>query len=212
MSKQQTEVEESRPIEKKQRKFSFIEPIAGIIFAVVATIIFLGFPQIITIVFIGGRLIPTFDAEVIRSLWLPIILWAVVRIGVDVAYLVQQRYTQSLAIISLIGNALTAILTFIIFINSRIVYWEYVDFVHRYYEEIAAWFGAIIARPNIIILVVILLVLVLDTFNAIRKGGLMRKTDEDDEDDDEENKSDESKTEESANVEDKTEENAEKVT
>jgi len=162
------EEKEQRP--EKEKRFSMFEPIAGIIFAIVCTIIFLGFPQIITIVFIGGRLIPTFDAEVIRSLWLPIILWCVFRVGVEVAYLIIKRYTKKLTIISLVGHALTAICTLIIFVSPRIVFWEYVDFIHRYFEDVARWFGNILAKPNLIILVVMLVVLIIESVTVIRKG------------------------------------------
>ena len=170
MSKPEAKPDDSHPATKKKIKFSFFEPIAGIIFAVVAAIIFYFYPQIITIVFIGGRLIPTFDAEVIQSLWIPILVWVILRVGVEVAFLIERRYTQRLAITSLIGNVLTAIATFIIFFSDKIVYWEYVDFVHTYFADVAVWFGDILARPNIIILVVIILVLVLESINAIRKG------------------------------------------
>jgi len=155
---------------KKRLKFSLVEPIVGIIFAVVAAVIFLRFSQIITITFIGGHLIPTFDADVIQSLWLPIIIWAILRIGINVAYLIERYYTQRLAVVSVIVNVLSAIVLFIIFFDDRIVHWEYVDFINRYFEEIAAWFGAIIARPNLIILAIMVIVMIIDSVTVIKKG------------------------------------------
>ena len=170
MSMPKNDLEDSRPPLRKEKKFSYFEPFAGIIFAIVATVIFLGFPQIITIVFIGGRLIPTLDEVVIQSLWLPIILWAVFRIGVEVAYLIERRYTPRLAVISLIGHVLTAIVTVIIFADSRIVYWEYVDFVHTYFENVAEWFGEVLAKPNLIILAIMMIVLIIESINVVKKG------------------------------------------
>ena len=155
-------------------KFSYFEPLKGITFAVVATIIFLGFPQIITYVFVGTRLIPTFDAEVVRSLWLPIILWAVFRVGIDVAYIIERHYTKRLAIITIIGDVLAAICGIIIFINQRIVYWEYIDFIHTYFEDMAEWFSvpltAILDKPNLIILVLMIFFFVLECFAVVRKA------------------------------------------
>ena len=161
---------DSHEIPKKGVKFSYFEPIAGIIFAVAATVIFLGFPQIITVAFIGGRLIPTFDEEVIRSLWVPIIIWAVLRIGVEVAYLIERSYTQRLAVISVIGHTLTAIASIIILVSPRIVYWEYIDFIHTYFDDVAAWFGAILAKPNLIILFIMIIVLVIESITVVNKG------------------------------------------
>jgi len=183
LSNPEAKTEESRPAPKKKIKFSYFEPVAGIIFALVAAAIFYFFPQIITIVFIGGRLIPTFNSEVIQSLWLPILIWVILRVGVEVAFLVERRYTQRLALISFIGNVLTAIATFIIFFNDRIVHWEYVDFVHKYFADVAVWFGNILAKPNLIILVIIVIVLIIESINVIKKGRKSRVKDKEDKDD-----------------------------
>ena len=183
MSNSEANTNDDRPVPKKKLKFSYFEPVAGIIFAVVAAFIFYFYPQIITIVFIGGRLIPTFDAVVIQSLWLPILIWVILRVFVEVAFLIERRYTQRLALVAFIGNVLSAIATFIIFFSDRIVYWEYIDFVHTYFADVAVWFGNIIARPNLIILVVIVLVLIIETINVVKKGRKSRVKDKEDKDD-----------------------------
>ncbi|MCL2627785.1 MAG: hypothetical protein FWD44_03695 [Oscillospiraceae bacterium] len=166
---------EEKPEKKKKQKgkhsFSFVEPIIGIFIAILFTTIFLWFSQIITIAFIGGELIPTFDAEVIKtSLWLPIIAWGVIRVGVNVAYLIERSYTKRLTVISIIGNALTAVASFLILFNDRIVYSGYVDFIRTYFEDTAAWFGEILTKPNLIILVVIIIVLIFDSIGVATKS------------------------------------------
>jgi len=181
LKKEEVEVSKAPQKEEKNIKFSYFEPVAGIIFAIVATVIFLGFPQIIAVVFVSGPLIPTFNAEVIRSLWIPIILWAVFRIFVEVFYLVERRYTKRLAIITMIGNALAFICTLIIFIPYRIVNVDYIDWIHTYFANIAAWFGEILARPNIVIIVIMLVGLILDSITVIRKGFKKKTEDEDEE-------------------------------
>ena len=174
--------------EIKDLRFSVFEPIKGIIFAVVATVIFLGFPQIITYVFIGRRLIPTFDAEVVRSLWIPIILWAVFRIGIEVAGLFERHYTKRLAVITIIGNVLALICGLIIFVRPRIVFWEYSDFIHRYFDDMAAWFSVpltrILDRPNLIILFLMIFFLVIECITAVRKGRKTKETEDDEDEDD----------------------------
>lgn len=174
----------------KTLRFSYFEPIAGMIFSILCAVIFLWFSEIITIVFVGGRLIPTFDETVIQSMWFLVILWGLLRIAVDISYLVERCYTKRLAIISIVGNTLTAIVGCILLIPHRIVYWEYIDFVHEYFEETAAWFGSIAASPNLIILVVMVIVLALETITAVRKGwknDARKKTDSDDDSADSDN-------------------------
>ena len=162
--------------EVKDVKFSYFEPIKGITFAVVATVIFLVFPQIITYVFVGNRLIPTFDASVIRSasIMIPAILWALFRIGIEVAYFIERHYTKRLAIITIIGNVLALICGFIIFVTPRIVNVEYSDFIHRYFEDMAAWFSvpltSILDRPNLIILFLMIFFLVIECITTMRKA------------------------------------------
>jgi len=170
---------------EKDIKFSYFEPVAGIIFAIVASVIFLVFPHIIAVVFVSGPLIPTFDAEVIRSFWIPIVLWAILRIFVEVFYLVERRYTKRLAIGTMIGNGLAFICTLIIFIPYRIVNVDYIDWIHTYFASIAAeWFGEILARPNIVIIVIMLIGLILDSITVVRKG-FKKKKEEDEEEEDE---------------------------
>jgi len=169
----------------KEKRFSYSEPAKGIIFAVVATILFLGFPQVITYVFIG-ELIPIFNAAVVRSLWLPIILWALFRIGIEVFYIIERRYTKRLAIVTITGNVLATICGLIIFVSPRILWQGYVDFVHTNFQDMAAWFTApltrILDRPNLIILFVMILVFVIESINIARRSHLIEnKKDENEE-------------------------------
>ena len=180
-NKEQANLSETPPKQQKKLKFSYFEPVAGMIIAIAATIIFFFFPQIIGVFFIGGRVIPTFETEVIRSLWIPIFLWALLRIGVEVAFLVERRYTRRLALISVIGYVLTAIVTFIIFLSDRIVHWEYVEFIHTRFDNLAAWFANVIAKPNLIILVFMMLILIMESINVIRKGNKAKEKEEEEE-------------------------------
>jgi len=165
----------------KDIRFSYFEPFKGIIIAIVVTVLFLASPQIIAYVFVD-RLIPTFITSAVRSLWIPIILWALIRIGIEVAYIIERHYTKRLAMITVIGNVLATICGIIIFISPRIVNGEYIDFIHRYFEDMAAWFSVpltrILDRPNLIILVIMIVVFIVESINMIRRGN---KTEDEDE-------------------------------
>ena len=182
------EAEENK--DQKNLKFSYIEPVAGIAFSVLAAVIFLGFPIVIGVYFIGGHIIPTFIAEYFRdwSLWIiiPGIIWTLLRVGVEVAYLVERRYTKRLAKISVIGNVLAAICTFIMFVSPRIVNQDYVDWVHAYFANVSVWFGNLLANPHLIILFIIIVALILDSVNVVRKGNKAEDKEDDESEPDEE--------------------------
>ena len=187
--KQQADDSHHEPESKiKNVRFSYFEPVKGIIFTIVVTVLFLVFPQIIAFVFYGSmnpRLIPTFDAVVIRYLiiLIPAILWALLRIGIEIAYMIERSYTKRLALITVIGNFLAIICGVFIFISPQIVYGEYIAFVHRYFEDMAAWFSVpltrILDRPNLIVLVIMLVALVIESINVVRKAH-KENADEDD--------------------------------
>jgi len=177
----QDNMTDSHPEPEKKLTFSYLEPVFGIIFAIVATVIFLIFSQIITVVIIDGPVIETFLKEEIQRWFvlIPAIIWALLRIGVEVAYLVERRYTRRLAKISLVGNALAVICTFLVLVSPRILNPDYVTLIHNGYDNVnASWFGNILANPNLIILVVILIVLVIESVNVVRRGYKEEKKDE----------------------------------
>ena len=173
---------------KKRVKFSYFEPTVGIIIAVVFVTIFLVFPQIITYVFIGDRLIPTFDAAVIQSTLIIVfsILWALIRIVIEVSHFIERSFTKRLALITIIGNVLAAICGFVIFISPRIVFWEYSDFVHKYFEDMAAWFSVpltrILDRPNLIILAIMIVVFIIESVNMVKNSNKAKGKKDEDED------------------------------
>jgi len=184
-NKDQVNQPESQPEPEKKVKFSYFEPVAGIIFALVATIIFYFFPQIIAVGFFGNPIviIPTFVEEVIKSLWLPIFLWAILRIVVEIVYLVERRYTKRLAIITIIGNLLAFVSTLFVFIPDRIVNPEYINWVHDHISPIATWFGELLAKPHWIIIAIMLIGLILDSITVTVKGIKASKKDKDEDDD-----------------------------
>jgi len=182
------EEEEKNEEPEKKIKFSYFEPVAGIILAIAALVVFYFFPQIIAIVFVNGPVIPTFNIEAIKGagslLWIPIFLWAILRIAVEVFYLIERRYTKRLAIVTMVGNTLAFICTLIIFIPVSIMNPEHLDWVRTHYINNAAWFGEVLARANIVVIIIMLIGLILDSITVIRKGFKKKKKDDDEEDKD----------------------------
>jgi len=180
MQNTQNNLDESKAKKNKSNQFSYFEPITGMIFAIICTVIFGWFSEIITWSYYGTahdtivqgviRLVPTFNSDVISSIIVLIIIWGLLRIAIDGFYLYERSYTNRLAKVSIVGNVLTFIVSCIILIPSRIVNDEYVVHVHSAFVDGMQWFGAIIARPNIIILVLLVIILFLESLHATRKG------------------------------------------
>jgi len=168
-------IPEDNPDKKslKTKKFPYFEPISGIIIAIVCVVVFVLFSDLITIAFWldPPALIPTFlEHELHRFIiWFPAVLWGITRLVVNIAYLIEKIYTKRLAIIALICNALTVILTFIIMIDGRIVNPVYAQWMRDLFEPVAPWFGEILARANLTILVILVVVMILDSITVVRK-------------------------------------------
>ena len=193
MSESNNQANLSDPNKKpvKVIKFSYFEPVVGIIIALAVSIVFYFFPHIIAIVFVSGPVIPTFNIEVINGqgsyLWIPILLWAVLRIGVEIVYLIERRYTKRLAIITMIGNTFAFICTLVIFLPVTIMNPEHIEWVQTHYINNAAWFGEILARANTVVIIIMLIGLILDSITSIRKGFKSKKVREDVKEDKDEN-------------------------
>jgi len=171
---QKSNSSDSPKVTKKEMKFSKSEPVVGILIALVASIVFYFFPQVIAIVFVSGPVIPTFDVNVINgpesTLWIPILLWALLRIGVEIAYFVERRYTKRLAVITMIGNVFAFICTLVIFLPVTIMNPEHIEWVRTHYIDNAAWFADILANANLVVIGIMLISLILDSITVVKKG------------------------------------------
>jgi len=116
------------PAPKESSRIKPQEPVFSIMFSVLATVIFLGFPQIFT-AWLDGALIPIFDEQAVRGLWLPIILWAVLGISKEVVKLIDGRYTIRLAVVTLAANMLILLCAAPVFLNGSIFNPAIADYV-----------------------------------------------------------------------------------
>jgi len=115
--------------------------------------------------------------------------------------MIERSYTKRLALITVVGNFLAIVCGLFIFLDHRIVYGEYITFVHRYFEDMAAWFSVpltrILDRPNLIVLVIMVVVLVIESINVLRRANKVSENyDDDKEDKSKEEESEEPKPEE----------------
>ena len=100
------------------------EPIAGMVWCVIAAVVFLGFPQVAGIGLFpagGESWVPLFDVAAIRSLWLPVALWAVLGIAKEIVKLIEGRYTRRLAIVTAAADIGIGVSAAVMFSQGRIM-------------------------------------------------------------------------------------------
>lgn len=144
------------------------DPILGIVFSILVVVVFLGFPYILGGAWIGdGTYIPMFDTDIIRSLWLPIILWMVFRIAVEVAYLVEKRYKPRLTVIAVTLNIATAICAFIVLWGDRLINSEFLYYMEEFADSAIANLISFIPMGLLLVFMALLLI---ETITVIYKG------------------------------------------
>jgi len=121
------------PVPVKSERIKPWEPIAGMAWCVVAAVVFLGFPQVAAIGSFpadgGGGWVPLFNVPVIRSLWLPVALWAVLGIGKEIVRLADGRYTRRVAIVTVAADIGIGVSAAVMFLQGRIINLDFLQAV-----------------------------------------------------------------------------------
>ena len=147
-------------------------PIGGIAFAVSTSVLFLGFPYVMRIGWNFGW-VAVFDTGIIRSLWLPIILWTIVEIVAEIMKLVEGRYTMRLAMVTVVTSILQVIFTIIVFGNNGILNPEFISQMGELgvdFEAIGWIYDNIIMQPNMLIMAIVLIVIFFETLDVVVKA------------------------------------------
>jgi len=142
------------------------DAIASIIFSVAVSVVVLAFPEIIGLWTQDTGWVPVFIPAVLRSLWMFIILWAILDIIKESVKLVEGRYTSRLLIVTIVCNVLIMISTAIVFLNVRILNPEFVPTINSFITDSPdgqAVMSAVFGNINYIVIGFTLLGLVVDT-------------------------------------------------
>jgi uncharacterized membrane protein len=108
-------------VPNKTEAISIWEPVISIILNVLFVTAFLAIPQIIGIWFESSGWTPLFNADVIKSLWIPILFWAILGILKDVLRLIEGRYTIRLASVTTLLNLFMFICAAALLLNSSVI-------------------------------------------------------------------------------------------
>ena len=108
-------------VPEKETRIKRHDPIMGIVWAVIATVLFLVFPWFAGVWVKNIGWIPFFLTTVIRSHWLPITLWGILSISKESFKLIEGQYTKRLAIATVAANLSIAICAAVVFVSGSIV-------------------------------------------------------------------------------------------
>jgi len=155
-------------------KVSKGESAFGIIISIAMVVVFLVNPHVFG-AHVDGVWIPVFDIEAMRGLWLPIILFAIFGIGMEIAAIVEGWYTMRLAVITLISNIIVAICAISIF-SGNIINPEFISFAESTFTfDGAVWLADGLSHANWVVLAIILIVAAAETISAFVKALMARR-------------------------------------
>jgi hypothetical protein len=152
------------PAEKA--KISVPWAIFGIVFSITMTALLLGFPHIIQGYFPGTGWVHVFDIEVLRGMWLFLILWAGLEIFVEIVSLMAGHYSKHLAAVGVTSGILQIGFAIIVFGNAAIINPDFVSAitsaVDGYAPEIVSY-----VRPHLWILAVCIVAIFIETVDTL---------------------------------------------
>jgi len=164
-------------VPEAKMKISPLEPIFWIVFSIVTTIIFLGFPHVLA-ARIGGSWVTVLDIGVIRGLWFPILMWTLFEITAEVVKLVEGRYNMRVASVTVISCILQMICVVVVFGNNDIVNPELISHIENWGLNIQAMGGHLsnlLTRPSLGAMVILLIILVWEIVEVIVKTVLAKR-------------------------------------
>jgi hypothetical protein len=154
---------------QESEKIGIGEPIFGIIFSVAVAVLFLGVPQAI-----GGMFydtwIPLFDVAVLRSMWLPIIAWAVLGIIAETVTIMEGRYTKKLAGVCVVTNLLIAACAAAVFLQDAIMNPAFVQDISAILNYEADWLVPWLSNANIIIFAIVCIAIIIESISISVKA------------------------------------------
>jgi len=159
-------------IPEAKMKISPFEPILWIAFSIVTTILLLGFPQIMG-AYLDGRWITVFNIEVVRGLWLPILVWTLLEIIAEAVKLVEGQYNMRVVAVTVAACILQIVCVFAVFGNSDIINSEIISLVEHWGINVLAigeQFSNLFMRPNMAIVVIVIGILVWEIIDVVIKA------------------------------------------
>lgn len=164
-------IENLPPVPKKNTVLSKYESIFGIFMSVILCVVFLVAPQIFCVALVDGKtFIPIFNTQIIKSMWYIIIAFAALGIIRESFKLYEGRYTKRLAVVTVITDVLSALLSFAFLLNNNVINTHFTSAIVQLFENDGEITVSIFSNFNLFFLGVILFALTIDMVVMIVKA------------------------------------------
>ena len=166
------------PAPPKKTQIKPSEPIGGMIGAVFGAVLFLVFPQIMGAWLKDAGWVPVFAIPVLRGLWLPIVIAAILGIVKEIAKLIEGQYTRRLVIFTVAVNLLMMICPAVVFLNGKIINPDFVSNISALITDEGGRKAVLglITNFNLFVFGIIVLTLIMEIIIILRAGRAIRHT------------------------------------
>ena len=159
------------PVPIKNQIISKYESIIGITISVIFGVVFLIAPEILSVALVDGEsTVSIFNTQIIKSIWYIIIGFAVLGIIRECFKLYEGRYTKRLAVVTIITDVLSALLSLLFLLDNKIINTEFTKVIISLFQEEGNLTVNILSQINIFFLCLILFALALDMINTIARA------------------------------------------
>lgn len=161
------------PVPQKTNRISKADAIAGIIFSVIFTLVFLVCPQIICIAFVKtgvGVYEPLFNLEYIRQTWYLVLAFGILGVAKESVKLVDGSYTQRVVFITMITNIIDGALSIVWLLNDKIMNPGFFDGIEQLFGEDIADIPQVFMQFNKVFLGIIIFALVINCIETVVKA------------------------------------------
>jgi hypothetical protein len=122
-------------VPKRDERIKPYESTIGMLWTIVAAVVFLGFPQVIGVWRQSEGWLPIISVEVLRGFWYLIIFWVVLGLVRESVKLIEGRHTKRLAAITIITNIMTIGAIAVIFLNRNILNPDFIQFANDIFTD-----------------------------------------------------------------------------
>ncbi|MCL2189401.1 MAG: hypothetical protein FWC16_14300 [Defluviitaleaceae bacterium] len=160
-----------------ERPVSVSASVVEMVISISLTTLFVVYPHIMGLRS-EGVWIPIFDTALLRSLWLPFLVWCALEVGMEILKLAEGRYTMRLAGAAVLAGIGCAVCAFIVFGGASLANPDFVYYVQGLAYDFPVFDGALgnaIINPQRVALVIMLAVIFFETLEVVIKAFQSRR-------------------------------------
>lgn len=157
------------PVPKSNTRISKWEPIVGIVFSVIFSVVFLIAPQIFGAKLSSGQYIPFLAVDMIRSTWYIILAFMLLGVANECVKLIDEKYTHRVMITSIVTNLLSGALAVFWLTNGNIINPQFTSEMTKLLGSEVQILNSLFLNFQTFLLAVIIFALLLDCATTVFK-------------------------------------------